>query len=72
MKKWKCDYDGTTRKLPDGRCYSCGRASKKESEDDAKLFEAISLLNHGLWAGVFHDAPVFKADVKKFLKRWKL
>lgn len=38
-KKWTCAYDGTNKKLQNGRCAACGRASQKESVRDAKAWD---------------------------------
>lgn len=38
-KKWTCAYDGTIKKLDDGRCAACGRSSKAESQRDAEAWD---------------------------------
>lgn len=32
VENWECAVDGSTRKLPDGRCAMCGRGSAAESK----------------------------------------
>lgn len=32
---WVCAYDGTKKKLKDGRCAACGRGSQAEAKRDA-------------------------------------
>lgn len=39
LKNWECAVDGTWKKLPDGRCAMCGRASATESKKYADQWD---------------------------------
>lgn len=47
------------------------RKIEKAEKMVAVLLDSVELLRRGLERGVFHDAPVFRADVQKLLKRVK-
>lgn len=45
-KDWKCGYDGTKKKLADGRCAACGRSSLAESKRDADAWDRAARTKH--------------------------
>lgn len=45
---WTCAYDGTRKKLKDGRCAACGRSSAEEAKRDAKEWDERAEKNAGI------------------------
>jgi hypothetical protein len=66
---WKCAYDGTLKKLNGGRCALCGRASLKESREDAKAWDRAAKSTYAHTPTPTSRDPMTAEDIRWALKR---